>query len=1159
MEVFTKSKFKNNSRITISFLFLLGVFLFNKSADAQAPGGTCLTAASIAVGSCTGPQTVTDFVQEAGTPAFTCGGVFRREGWYSFVAPGGSPITVTATTTSATANLEIQVISGTCGVGTESQIACVNNNAASNCQIEFASLGALAAGTYYIRILNVGAAVNMNAVNTCVNITPANDDCAGAIVLTPGAAGTNCAVGATYSSAGASQTMVAGACGAVGGANDDVWFTFTALATSQIITVTPSASYNPVFEVFSTSCGGTSINCTNANGVGVAETATITGLTIGSQYWIRVYDNGANCNGIPATSTFTICIQTPPANDNCTGAIALTTNPTCVTTTGNVNIATNSGIAACGSGSSNPDDDVWYSFVATCTSQTINVTGSASFDPSFEVFSGACGGLSSILCVAPGGVPGTTISGIAATVIGNTYYVRVYDYGTGYPPTTTFTICIVNAPPVNDNCAGAIALTAPSTTCNPTTGDVCGATQSLAGCSGNANDDIWYSFVAAQATQIVTVVGNGTFDPVFEVFASCGGASLACINATGAGGTESASITGLGIGTTYYVRVYDAGAGFPSNTTFTICVTSPPVNDDCSGALTLAPLTINCIAGSNQLTGTDLAASQSLAGCSGNANDDVWYTFTTIGIANQPYIITAVGNGTFDPVFQVFSASCGGTSIICVNATGAGGTETTTLTAGIQLAPNTQYWIRVYDAGAGYPSNNTFTICVTIPSPPPANDPCSGAIGLTPGYTCVPTNGTVAGATADGYAAGCGGTPSDDVWYYFFANSASATITVTASAGFNPVIELWSGGCGTGSMVACQNANGVGLGETMVLGILTAGVQYWVRVYDFGGSPTTYTFTICITNPAVVAADCNVAYSICSNFTFHITNASLTGAVLDLPAYGTTGNPFGCMAQGERYPTWFLVNISGSGTLEFTIGLGTQSGSFYDWIMYPYAGNCAAIPANSVAPVRCNYNASASGGTGLTSVVPGGANAGNFSLPALNVTAGQQYLVMFNNWSGATTDVPLIFGGTASVSCIAPLPIELLYFKGAKQNDGTNLLQWVTASETNNDYFQVKRSADAVNWETVGTINGGGNSTTQLSYQFVDRTPPAAVNYYRLTQVDYNGLAYHFDIIAIDNSFGPAGKIIRVTNMLGQDVPLDYDGFRLIYYSNGAVVKKFGK
>ncbi len=1163
----------NYTRLIVILLVLL--FSFYK-INAQPPGGSCATAVALggtgAIPYCTGNISFTNTTTDGVVP--TCiSGTYRRDGWYSFVNPILQNVTIAGSATSSTSNLIIQCIASGCGA----QLGCANATTADGIQTEALVMTSLAAGTYLIKVTNYSntAGGTMALSNLCVNATPLNDNCSNATTIFPEAPADACLTPTTGTTQGAtSQAAIPDVCvGTINSNNDDVWYTFNSTSSTHVITVTPSGGLNVVFEVYSSNpCagGGTSINCTLGFGSGGIATTTLTGLAFPAQYWIRVYD--VNDYIYPFTD-FSICIQTPPVNDDCANATNLTSTATCSPTAGSVNVSSDSGVpigGLCGGGT--PDDDVWYTFTGSGPSNTISITASANFDPAFEVFTGTCGALTSVFCNATGLNQGTTISSSVPTTLGTIYYVRVFDYNFAYDVTSpTFTICIINPPPLNDDCTGAFNLTPITLNCvanaNQLAGTTNNGTQSLIGCSGNADDDVWFTFTTTATVSqpyLISVTGNGTFDPVFQVYSgACPGTAVAatCTNATGAGGTESLTLTAgvqLAVSTTYHVRVYDAGTGYPSNTTFTICVTIPPIppgNDNCGGVTALTPLTTNCVNNANMRTGTVNGASQTLAGCSGNANDDVWYTFTTTATANQPYLITGVGNGTFDPVVQVFSGSCGGTSVSCLNATGAGGTESVTLTAGVQLTVSTQYWIRVYDAGAGYPSNTTFTICVTIPTPPPANDPCASATPLTPGFTCVTTAGTVGGATADGYAA-CTGTPSDDVWYSFWASTTSAVVTVTGSAGFNPVIQVFQGSCG-GTSINCTNANGVNQGEVANLAGLTTFTQYFVRIYDFTGSPSTYTFTICITSPAVVAADCSTAYSICSNFTFHVTPNGI-GSVQDLPTYGSTGNPFGCMGQLEQNSTWWLVNISGSGSLEFTLGIGMQS-SFLDWIMYPYNGNCAALPGGTIAPSRCNYNATTTGGTGIVSAVPVGGNAGNYSQPALPVTAGQQYVVCFNNWSGITANIPLVFGGTASVSCVAPLPIELLWFTGETKKDGTNLIKWATATETNNDYFIVKRSLDAVNWESIGTLQGAGTSVIEHNYEFIDNSPPNTVNYYRLTQVDYNGMAFMFNVVSLDNSNGPAGTIIKVTNMLGQDVPLDYDGLRLIYYSNGAVVKKLGE
>jgi hypothetical protein len=91
-----------------------------------------------------------------------------------------------------------------------------------------------------------------------------------------------------------------------------------------------------------------------------------------------------------------------------------------------------------------------------------------------------------------------------------------------------------------------------------------------------------------------------------------------------------------------------------------------------------------------------------------------------------------------------------------------------------------------------------------------------------------------------------------------------------------------------------------------------------------------------------------------------------------------------------------------------------------------------------------------------------------------------------------------------STSCVPPLPVSLLYFSATLENDRT-LLQWACASEKNNDYFQVERSADALNWEAISRIQGSGNSSSVTNYSVYDPKPVKGINYYRLKQVDTDG------------------------------------------------------
>lgn len=94
------------------------------------------------------------------------------------------------------------------------------------------------------------------------------------------------------------------------------------------------------------------------------------------------------------------------------------------------------------------------------------------------------------------------------------------------------------------------------------------------------------------------------------------------------------------------------------------------------------------------------------------------------------------------------------------------------------------------------------------------------------------------------------------------------------------------------------------------------------------------------------------------------------------------------------------------------------------------------------------------------------------------------------------------------------LPVEYLRFDANRQNESV-LIEWITVSEINNDYFLVQKSINGTEFETIGKIDGAGNSTDQLEYDFIDRQPFEGYNYYRLKQVDYDGKFKWSNVVAV--------------------------------------------
>lgn len=139
-----------------------------------------------------------------------------------------------------------------------------------------------------------------------------------------------------------------------------------------------------------------------------------------------------------------------------------------------------------------------------------------------------------------------------------------------------------------------------------------------------------------------------------------------------------------------------------------------------------------------------------------------------------------------------------------------------------------------------------------------------------------------------------------------------------------------------------------------------------------------------------------------------------------------------------------------------------------------------------------------------------------------------------------------------TIAC--PLPIELVSFTG-ENIEKYNLINWTCATETNNNYFRLERSIDGINWEQISILNGAGNSNISTKYSYKDFSfKGESYNYYRLTQVDFNGQEETFNIIVVDNTKSMSKKIVKSLNLMGVEIqnPDDYHGVIIYEYSDGS-------
>ena len=105
-------------------------------------------------------------------------------------------------------------------------------------------------------------------------------------------------------------------------------------------------------------------------------------------------------------------------------------------------------------------------------------------------------------------------------------------------------------------------------------------------------------------------------------------------------------------------------------------------------------------------------------------------------------------------------------------------------------------------------------------------------------------------------------------------------------------------------------------------------------------------------------------------------------------------------------------------------------------------------------------------------------------------------------------------GGGGAGAANTSLPVELLAFTATQADQHTAMLRWTTATEINNNRFDIERSYDGRTFEVVGDVAGNGNSQHQIDYSYTDASVSKVQKtvYYRLKQVDFDGSTEYSDV-----------------------------------------------
>jgi len=182
--------------------------------------------------------------------------------------------------------------------------------------------------------------------------------------------------------------------------------------------------------------------------------------------------------------------------------------------------------------------------------------------------------------------------------------------------------------------------------------------------------------------------------------------------------------------------------------------------------------------------------------------------------------------------------------------------------------------------------------------------------------------------------------------------------------------------------------------------------------------------------------------------------------------------------------------------------------TFFDYRFadpYPYSGNVQhmlwwQVSQPGVSSIQLTYNLPANQSMTIVDNITG-------TLLNLGPFFGSGVAVIPNTYTA--------FGTKAYLNMIyVAIPVEFTSFTGAVSQDGI-LLNWTTATELNNQGFEIERSTSVQSWEKIGYVPGFGTTTEPKAYSFLDQNVTTGTYTYRLKQIDFDGTASYSDEIEV--------------------------------------------
>lgn len=639
---------------------------------------TCSGATSISPGVTYNENTAT--ATSGGDPS--PGGAAGKGVWFSYIVP--SNCIVSLSTCESDFSTVLQVYTGICGSMTPVTDGFDINNGPS-CGTNRASVAFLAsAGTkYYIYVGGNNYAVGNLSLEMSLEPQLPNDQCSGAIALSDGV------VNSLNTSTATSTGDPISSC--IDTPDKAVWYTYTMLATDDVIINTAGSDFQTIVQVYQGTCGSlTPVVCGSSS-------VRFTGAA-GQTYYIAV-------GGVPSSGATghlqIVAAGVLPSNDQYTNPIPIELGSNYVE---NTTYATSSNDPAPTCGGS-LTKSVWYEYTPPLATQLTISTCGSDFETGLQVFTSDGSTLVPVACNDGTGSPcGNQAIVTFAAAAGTNYLIEV---GGRDGQFGNLSLLLSAPPPSNDTCASPLPISegvtyTENTTYATTNGD-----------PPAVSNAVWFSYTPSREGMLLLSTCGSDFDTGFQVYTgTCGSLTnvlYADNNGPACTGVQASAEFLVSPGTTYLIA---AGGGMHGGSgNLNLLATMPvPTNDQCSGAVTMTSGVTYTLYTVNASETND-----PLPLCQTNFGKGVWYTYTP-QVNGTARISTCASD--FDTVLQVYTGVCGALTPLANSCDDDAGPECGGFQASVRFegVAGTTYWILVGGYGGAFGN-----LAIEAEAPPTVN------------------------------------------------------------------------------------------------------------------------------------------------------------------------------------------------------------------------------------------------------------------------------------------------------------------------------------------------------------------------------------------------------------------------------------------------------